>query len=93
MEDGHPTTHAVSQEQRPMHPLLEMLTGGDGRPLGKSHEVVVMVSKEPGLFDVLFSGLFADDPVVRMRSADAGAIAVLEVGASSDYRRADRLHE
>lgn len=61
----------MSHQQRPMHPLLEMLKGGDRRSIGKSNEVVVMVLKEPGLFHILFSGLFADDPVIRMRSADA----------------------
>lgn len=30
-----------------------------------------MVLKEPTLFDALFSGMFMDDPLIRMRSADA----------------------
>lgn len=54
-----------------MHLILEMLKGGDRRSIGKSNEVVAMVLKEPGLFDALFSGLLTDDPVIRMRSADA----------------------
>ena len=61
----------MSRKQRPMHPILERLKGGDRRSIGKSNEVVAMVLKEPRLFDALFSGLFADDPVIRMRSADA----------------------
>lgn len=51
--------------------ILRMLKGGDRRSIGKSNEVVAMVLKEPELFDALFSGLLADDPVIRMRSADA----------------------
>ncbi len=54
-----------------MHPILAMLQGGDRRSIGKSNEVVVMVLKEPELFDALFSGMLTDDPVIRMRSADA----------------------
>jgi hypothetical protein len=30
-----------------------------------------MVRKEPELFDALFSGMLTDDPVIRMRGADA----------------------
>ncbi len=71
MEDGYPTTHAMSPEQRSMPPILGKLRGGDRRSIGKSNEVVATVLKEPGLFDALFSGLFADDPLIRMRSADA----------------------
>lgn len=54
-----------------MHPALAMLQGGDRRSTGKSNEVVSMVLKEPKLFDALFSGMLMDDPVIRMRSADA----------------------
>lgn len=71
MEDGHPATHAMRQYQSSMHPILAMLRGGDRRSIGKSDEEVAMVLKEPELFDALFSGLLTDDPVIRMRSADA----------------------
>jgi hypothetical protein len=71
MENGHPATNAMSPKDQSMHPILEMLKGGDRRSIGKSNEVVAMVLKEPGLFDTLYSGLFADDPVIRMRCADA----------------------
>lgn len=54
-----------------MHPILEMLKGSDRRSIGKSNEVVAKVLKEPQLFDTLYSGMFTDDPVIRMRSADA----------------------
>lgn len=61
----------MSRESRPMRPVLEMLKGGDRRSIGESNSVVAMVLKEPRLFDDLFAGLLADDPAIRMRSADA----------------------
>ncbi|MEJ2345344.1 MAG: hypothetical protein P8076_13450 [Gammaproteobacteria bacterium] len=54
-----------------MHAILQLLKGGDRRSIGKSDEVVALVLGEPALFDVLFSGILEDDPLVRMRSADA----------------------
>ncbi len=54
-----------------MHPLLEMLSGGDRRSIGRSNAVVAEVLAEPGLFGVLFEGLLYSDPLIRMRCADA----------------------
>jgi hypothetical protein len=54
-----------------MHTLLEKLTGGDRRSIGRSNEIVAEVLAEPGLFGLLFEGLLDADPLVRMRSADA----------------------
>lgn len=51
--------------------ILEKLKGGDLRSIGSVPEVVVEVSDDPALFVDLFNGLFNDDPVVRMRAADA----------------------
>jgi hypothetical protein len=48
-----------------------MLEGGDRRAIGKSNAVVARVLKEPRLFEVLFSGMLLDDPLIRMRCADA----------------------
>jgi len=53
------------------HPLLASLQGGDRRSIGKVDEVIVRVLREPALFDVLFTGMVSDDPVIRMRCADA----------------------
>ena len=50
---------------------LEKLSGGDRRSIGKSNEVVADILREPGLFDALFTGMVDDDPIVRMRAADA----------------------
>lgn len=54
-----------------MHPILEMLTGGDRRSIGRVEEVVALVLEEAALFEPLFHGLFAEDELVRMRAADA----------------------
>jgi hypothetical protein len=51
--------------------LLAPLAGGDRRTIGRSDEVVAMVSKNPKLFPSLIAGLWSGDPLVRMRAADA----------------------
>lgn len=52
-------------------PFAHMLSGGDRRSIGRSHQVVREVLADPGRFDELFAALTADDPVVRVRAADA----------------------
>jgi hypothetical protein len=54
-----------------MHALLQKLQGGDRRSIGKVQEVVVDVRNDFSLFEVLVDGLFAEDPLIRMRAADA----------------------
>jgi hypothetical protein len=54
-----------------MHPLLEKLSGGDFRSIGHSEEVAKTVLADPSLFAILMSGLTSDDPLIRMRAADA----------------------
>jgi HEAT repeat protein len=54
-----------------LHPTLRKLKQGDRRSIGRSNEVVAEVLADPRLFRVVFSGLSADDPLVRMRAADA----------------------
>lgn len=51
--------------------ILSLLEGGDRRTVGRSDEVAAMVSKKPGLFPALLAGLWSEDPLVRMRAADA----------------------
>ena len=51
--------------------ILEKLAGTDRRSTGKSREVVAEVLANPALFDAVFEGMLADDPVLRMRAADA----------------------
>lgn len=56
--------------RRKMSDILEKLRGGDLRSIGRANEVAQEVENKPALFESLFSGLFDDEPVVRMRSAD-----------------------
>jgi hypothetical protein len=55
----------------PRRDILTLLEGGDRRTIGRSDEVAAIVSKDPGLFPELIAGLWSDDPLVRMRAADA----------------------
>jgi hypothetical protein len=54
-----------------MTDLLDKLTGGDLRSIGRSQEVVADVLANPSLFGELVMGMLHSDPVVRMRAADA----------------------
>lgn len=36
-----------------MHTILKMLEGGDRRSIGRSNEVVALVSDKPELFEIL----------------------------------------
>jgi hypothetical protein len=51
--------------------ILLLLQGGDRRTIGRSDQVAALVSKDPGLFPRLIAGLWSEDPLVRMRAADA----------------------
>ena len=51
--------------------ILKKLAGGDRRSIGRVSEVVADVLDDPTLFEVVFHGMVSDDPVIRMRSADA----------------------
>ena len=54
-----------------MHALLKKLEGGDRRSIGRVGEVVEDVLNDSSLFEILIDGLFMDDPLIRMRAADA----------------------
>ena len=51
--------------------ILKKLEGGDRRSIGRANEVVADVLDDPALFEVVFCAMLGDDPVVRMRAADA----------------------
>jgi len=54
-----------------MQDIIEKLKGGDRRSIGRSEEVVSEVRENPELFDSLIHTILDDDPIVRMRAADA----------------------
>jgi hypothetical protein len=51
--------------------LLTLLEGGDRRSIGRADQVAVAVSRNRALFPILMQGWWSDDPLVRMRAADA----------------------
>lgn len=51
--------------------LDDLLRGTDRRSIGRSNEVVALVLKERQHFPELIGCLWSDDPVLRMRAADA----------------------
>jgi hypothetical protein len=54
-----------------MASLLQLLTGGERRSLGKVNEVIGKVLAAPRLFATLFGGMQSTDVLIRVRSADA----------------------
>jgi hypothetical protein len=54
-----------------MHSLLIKLCGGDRRSTGRSDEVARAISEDPDAFAIVLAGMLSDDPVIRMRAADA----------------------
>lgn len=54
-----------------VHPIVRKLEGGDRRSLGRAPEIVAEAIDDPDLFKALVSCLLSDDPLVRMRAADA----------------------
>src|SRR5271169_3694008 len=55
----------------PRRNILTLLAGGDRRTIGRADEVASLVSSDPKLFPKLIAGLWSEDPLVRMRAADA----------------------
>lgn len=51
--------------------ILSLLEGGDRRSIGRADQVAAIVSAKPALFPELIAGLWSEDPLVRMRAADA----------------------
>ncbi len=54
-----------------MHEILNLLTDGDRRSIGRVQEVVAEVLRDPSLFGEVFYGMLNEDPLISMRAADA----------------------
>jgi len=54
-----------------MTDILAKLEGGDRPSIGRANEVVEDVLRDPTLFGAVFNGMLNDDPLIRMRAADA----------------------
>jgi hypothetical protein len=55
----------------PRKNILALLAGGDRRSIGQTDHVAAMVAKNPNLFPNLIAGLWSEDSLIRMRSADS----------------------
>ncbi|HYL61218.1 MAG TPA: hypothetical protein VE077_01245 [Candidatus Methylomirabilis sp.] len=55
----------------PPQEIAALLQGSDRRSIGRSNEIVRVVLKNPRRFRELIACLWNEDPVVRMRAADA----------------------
>src|SRR5215472_1605911 len=55
----------------PSQTISILLGGGDRRYIGRSNEVVKLVLRTPRRFAELIQCLWSEDPIVRMRAADA----------------------
>jgi hypothetical protein len=51
--------------------IAAMLKGGDRRSIGKANQIATLVLSEPKRFAELIQCLWDEDPIVRMRAADA----------------------
>lgn len=55
----------------PPKKIPALLAGSDRRSIGRSDHVAELVLKRPALFLQLMEGLWSEDPLIRMRAADA----------------------
>lgn len=55
----------------PSQQISDLLRGGDRRSIGRSNQVATLVLRAPRRFAELIRCMWSDDPIVRMRAADA----------------------
>lgn len=68
--------------------LAEMLRGGDRRSIGRANQIAKLVLSEPKRFAELVGCLWNEDPLVRMRAADAAEkISVTRPELLGPYKR------
>jgi hypothetical protein len=69
----------VSFCSMPRQNILALLETGDHRSIGRADQVVAIVSKNQALFPQLIKGWWSENPLVRMRAADATEKVVREI--------------
>jgi hypothetical protein len=71
-----------------MNAILQKLSGGNRTSLGRTNEVVAEILSSPSKFPALCDGLSSNDPVIRMRAADAiEKITVMRPELLAPYKR------
>jgi len=58
--------------------IAALLAGGDRRSIGRSNQVAALVREHPERFGELIRCLWSNDPIVRLRAADAAEKASAE---------------
>lgn len=71
-----------------MNAILKKLSGGNRTSLGRTSQVVAKILWSPSQFPSLVDGFSSDDPVIRMRAADAiEKITVTRPDLLAPYKR------
>lgn len=71
----------------PSQRISVLLSGGDRRSIGRSSQVVKLVSRAPKRFAELIQCLWSHDSIVRMRAADAAEkVCAAEPGLLKPYK-------
>ena len=76
----------VSFCSTPRRNILALLEGGDRRSIGRSEQVAAIASKNQALFPEWIRGWCSQDPLVRMRAADATEKVIRGVWPSEHER-------
>jgi HEAT repeat protein len=75
----------------PKQKIAAMLEGADHRSIGRANEVVRLVLREPLRFHELIKCLWDENPLVRMRAADAAEKVSVEKPRLLDRYKAELL--
>jgi hypothetical protein len=77
----------VASQSVPSQRISILLKGGDRRSIGRSNQMVKLVLRSPRRFAELIQCLWNDDPIVRMRAADAAEkISVVQPELLKPYK-------
>jgi hypothetical protein len=71
-----------------MKNIAAQLAGGDRRSLGCANAIAKQILRDPKLFSLVFEAMLHDDPLVRMRAADAiEKVTVIRPKLLQKYKR------